>query len=219
MRLVLSAVALALVLPVAASAAVDPRAPIQRYTAADTKLAKAIVLRQSDFAAGWKQDPPAKANPPCTAGPDESSFVQTAKVNPSFTYRDGVTNVGSEVDVFRLASEARKDWNASTTALLGTCLLQSASAGFGKKVHIRIASAKTLAAPKAAERGLHYRYVLAIRSTKTTNLVIDVVAIGRGRVTAVMYALTVRNPLPTPVVKALTGVLASRLNAGHGVTA
>ena len=48
---------------------------------------------------------------------------------------------------------------------------------------------------------------------------IDVVALGRGRVTVVLYALTVRAPLPAAVVKSLTGVLASRLSAGQGITA
>jgi hypothetical protein len=219
MRAALCAIVLALVVPVAAGAAVDPRAPRQQHTAADTKLATALVLRLSDFAAGWKVDPPAKPNPPCTAGPDESGFIQTAKVNPSFTYRDGVTNVGSEADVFRLAAEARQDWRSSTPALLGTCLLQSAAAGFGKKAQVRIASAKTLSPPKGVERSLHYRYVLAVRSASTTNLVIDVVALGRGRVTVVLYALSVRTPLPASAVTALTGVLATRLNAGQGPTA
>ncbi len=132
MRLVVAFVLLALVVPTAAGAAVDPRAPRQQHTAADTKLAKSIVLRQADFAPGWALDPPAKTNPPCTAGPDESSFVQTAKVNPSYTYKDHITNVGSEVDIFRTAAEARKDWRLSTLALVKACLLQSARSGSGR---------------------------------------------------------------------------------------
>jgi hypothetical protein len=203
----------------AAAGPIDPKAPQQRHTAADTKLAQGIVLRRTDFAAGWTLDPPAKAPAPCTAGPDESSFVQTAKVNPSYTYKDGVTNIGSEVDVFRSADEARKDWDASTSSLLGACLLQSAQAGFGKKAAIRIASSKTLAAPKGVQRSLHYRYVFSVRSARSTSLVIDVVALGRGRVSVVLYALTVHSPLPASVVKAFSGLLASRLNAGHGITA
>jgi hypothetical protein len=219
MRAAVCAVVLALAVPFVALAAGDPKAPRQQHTAADTKLAKGLVLRRTDFAAGWKQDPPAKPSPPCTAGPDESSFVQTAKVAPSFTYKDGVTNVGSEADMFRSAAEARKDWNASTASLLGACLVQSASAGFGKKVHVRLVSTKTLPAPKGAERTLHYRYVLSVRSAKTTNLVVDVVALGRGRIGVVLYALTIRAPLPAAAVSALTGVLAKRLGAGHGITA
>jgi hypothetical protein len=81
---------------------------------------------------------------------------------------------------------------------------------------VRLASTKRLPAPKGVERGLHYRYVMVVRSTRTTNFVIDVVALGRGRVTAVLYTLSVQAPLPAPAVTALTGLLAARLNATHG---
>jgi hypothetical protein len=219
LRLAACAVLLALALPAASLAAGDPKAPRQIHTAADTKLAKAIALRRADLAAGWKLDPPAKPNPPCTAGPDESSFVQTAKVDPSFTWKDGVTNVGSEIDVFRTAAEARQDWRASTRTLLEACLLQSARAGIGTKVNVRILSSQTLTAPKGAERSLHYRFVFTLRSTQTAQLVVDVVALGRGRVTVVLHTLSVRTPLPASVLGALTRVLGSRLNAGHGITA
>jgi hypothetical protein len=218
-RVAVLAGALALVLSAVAGAAVDPKAPLQRHTTADTKRANAIVLRRTDLAAGWKLDPPAKDGPPCTAGPDESGFVQTAKVDPSFTWKDGVTNVGSEVDIFRTAEEARRDWIASTPSLLETCLLQSAQAGAGKKVGVRLVSSRTLAPPKGGQRSLHYRFVFAFRATQAANLVIDVVALERGRVTVVLHSLTVSTPLPSSQLEALTGVLASRLDAGQGITA
>jgi hypothetical protein len=184
------------------------------------KQAGKLTLRRSDLAAGWKVDPPAKPSPFCTAGPDESNLVQTAKVDPSFTWKDGVTNVGSEVDMFRTAAEARKDWRLSTLALVETCLLQSARAGVGKSIRVSIVSAKALAAPKSAERALHYRFVFELRSKQTAQLVADVVALGRGRTTVVLHTLTVRTPLPAGVVNALVGVLAGRLStAKGGVTA
>jgi hypothetical protein len=219
MRLVACAALLVLALAAVATAAVDPRAPRQQHTAADTKRAKGIVLRLGDLAAGWKLDPPAKPNPPCTARPDESNLVQTAKLDPSFTWKDGVTNVGSEVDMFRTAADARADWRATTRAMLATCLLRSARAGVGKTGRVTIVSAQTLAAPKGVERSAHYRFVFAFRTPQTRNLVIDVVAIGRGRVNAVLHSLTVRTPLPASVVRALAGVVASRLNAGRGIIA
>lgn len=220
MRVLLAIAIVALgVSSVAAAAAVDSRAPRQVHTAADTKRANAIVLRQSDLAAGWKLDPPAASDPPCTAGPDESKLVQTAKVDPSFTWKDGVTSIGSEVDIFRTSAQALSDWRASTLSLLQTCLLQGARQGAGTKVHVRIVSTSALPAPKGAERSLHYRFVFGFQTAKSANLVIDVVALGRGPITVVLHTLSVRTPLPAASLRALTGVLASRLNAGHGLTA
>jgi hypothetical protein len=201
---------------VALAAKVDPKAPRQRHVAADMKKAAKLALRRADLATGWKLDPPAKSEPYCTAGPDESNIVQTAKVDPSFTWKDNVTNVGSEVDVFRSAAEARRDWRLSTLALVKTCLIQSARAGVGKKIKVRIVSARELAAPKSAERGLHFRFVFELRSKQTARLVADVVALGRGRTTVVLHTLTIRAPLPPSVLGALVKVLADRLNAGKG---
>jgi hypothetical protein len=221
MRLAALLLVAALAVPsVALAAAVDPKAPRQRHVAADMKKAEKLTLRRADLAAGWKLDPPAKASPYCTAGPDESNLVQTAKVDPSFTWKDDVTNVGSEVDIFRTAAEARKDWRLSTLTLVKTCLLQSARAGVGKKVSVRIVSSHELAAPKSVERGLHFRFVFELHSKQTVRLVADVIAIGRGRTTVALHTLTVGTPLPSAVVSALVKVLADRLNAGKsGITA
>ncbi len=211
--------AVVLLTSVAPAAARDPKAPRQQHTAADTKHAVRIALRLGDLAAGWKLDPPAKDDAPCAASPDESSLVQTAKVDPSFTYRDGVTNVGSEVDIFRTVKDERQDWRASGRSLLETCLLQSARSGAGKNVRVALVSSATLPAPKAGDRSLHYRFVFSLHSTHTATLVVDVVAIARGRVSVVLHTLTLRAALPAPVLRSLTGVLVSRLQAGGGITA
>jgi hypothetical protein len=217
MRLIVLLLVVAIAVPaVALAAAVDPKAPRQRHVAADMTKAAKLTLRRSDLAAGWKADPPAKAEPYCTAGPDESSLVQTAKVDPSFTWKDNVTNVGSEVDMFRTAAEARKDWRLSTLGLVKTCLLQSARAGVGKTVKVGIVSARELVPPKGVERSLHFRFVFELRSKQTARLVADVLAIGSGRTTVVLHTLTVQTPLPSAVVNALAKVLAGRLSAGKG---
>jgi hypothetical protein len=220
-RLALLLLVAALAVPtVALAGPVDPKAPRQRHVAADMKKAAKLTLRRTDLAAGWKLDPPAKPGPYCTAGPDESKLVQTAKVDPSFTWKDNVTNVGSEVDVFRTAAEARKDWRLSTLALVKTCLLQSARAGVGKNVAVNMVSAKKLAAPASVERSLHFRFVFALHAKQTARLVADVIALGRGRTTVVLHTLTVKTPLPSAVLSALVKVLADRLNAGKsGITA
>jgi hypothetical protein len=215
--LLLAAVATALAAGAAvASAANDPNGPRQRHTAADTQLAKQLGLRRTDLVAGWTAAKPEEDSPPCKGSPDESDLVQTARVDPSFTWRDGVTTVGSEVDVFRTRREALRDWRLSTFALTRTCLLQSARAGLGKGVRVSISGGAQLPPPKGAERGLHYRLVFAVRSkARTLSLVTDVVAVGRGRITVVLHTLTVARPLPGTVIGSLVSTLADRLNGGR----
>jgi opacity protein-like surface antigen len=215
--LLLAAVATALAAgAAAAAAATDPSAPRQRHTAADTRLAQKLGLRRSDLAAGWTAAKQQKDSPPCKGAPDESDLVQTARVDPSFTWQDHVTTVGSEVDVFRTKREALEDWRLSTFALMKKCMLQSARAGLGKDVQVSIAGGGALTPPKGADRSLHYRLVFRVRTkTRTLSLVTDVVAVGRGRITVVLHTLTVARPLPAAVVGSLVSTLTDRLNGGR----
>jgi hypothetical protein len=197
--------------------ATNPKDPQQRHTAADTRLAKSIALKQADFATGWHADATASGsnNASCASEPDESSLVQTAMVDPSFTYRDGVTNVGSQVDVFRSAREARLDWKLSTLRTAKECLAEELQRG--AKTRVTVSSFASLPTSKLSERTLHYRFTMVIHAAKPVTIVVDIIAIGRGRVTTVFHALTVGVPLASTDLKIFVGVLAGRLNAGHTI--
>jgi len=200
----------------AAVAADDPFAPRQEHTAADMASAQKLTLRRDDLGQGWTAATPAKNEPPCKGAPDESKLVQTAKVDPSWVWQDGVTTVGSEVDIFATEPEALKDWQLSTFALLKRCLLQSAQHSVGTTASVSITGGGTLKAPAGAKRALHYRLVFAVKSkTRTVSLVSDVVALGRGRVTVVLHTITAVRPLPASVLNSLVGTLRGRLNVGH----
>lgn len=214
--LLVLAVAAALAVTAATAAGKDPRAPKQRYTVADTRLAKSLALRRADLAGGWTPAPAPVEAPPCTASPDETALVQTARIDPSFVWSDRVTTVGSEIDIFRSAREALVDWRLSTLALMRTCLLESARSGLGKGVAVSLASGKALPPPAGTERSLHYRLVFAVRTKqRTLTLVSDVIAVGRGRITVVLHTLTVAQPLPSRILSALTQTLIRRLNGGR----
>jgi hypothetical protein len=200
----------------AASAAKDPKAPSQRHTRADMRLAKSLALRRADLAAGWTVVKPPPDSVPCQGAPDESDLVQTARVDPSFTWRDGATTIGSQVDVFRSKQEALKDWRLSTFALTEKCMLQSARVGLGKGIRVSISGGGPLKPPAGSERALHYRVVFSVRSPKgTLSLVTDVVAVGRGRITVVLHTVSVARPLPGSVLTSLARTLTDRLNGGR----
>jgi hypothetical protein len=195
--------------------ATNPKDPQQRHTAADTRLAKSIGLKLGDLASGWRVNPstnPAN-DPPCKSQPDESALVQTALVDPSFTYSDGITSIGSEVDVFRSAREARVDWRLSTLAALKDCFASALS--LSAKLPVTVSSFRQLPAAKLSERTLHYRITMVVHAAQPITLVAELVAIGKGRVTTVFHAITVAKPLPASLRTLFTQLLADRLNAGH----
>lgn len=209
------ALLLAALVVASSAAARNPKDPQQRYTAADMKLAKTLALRQTDFAVGWRPAPPDPNRPTCTAGPDESSLVETAQIDPTFIARDGVTNIGSEVDIFKTAAMAETDWSYSTLALFRTCSLLSARTSL-KHYTVRVVSAQRLPKPAAtAERSLHYRLIFSIaRGGTAVPVVSDVIALGRGRETVVLHSFSIRAVLPSAAMNELTRRLANRLGTG-----
>jgi hypothetical protein len=196
--------------------ATNPKDPQQRHTAADTRLANSIALKKADIATGWHANKTSGSNnTPCKSQPDESAFVQTAQVDPSFTYRDGVTTIGSEVDVFRSSREARLDWTLSTLPAMRDCiasLLQT-----GAKTRVTVSSFKRLPISKLSERTLSYRITMVIHTAKPITIVADIISIGKGRVTAVFHSFTVGIPLPSPDLMIFARLLAGRLNAAKTV--
>ena len=201
----------ACVLSAAAWAAVDPRAPQQLHTAADTRLAKTLALRLSDLAAGWKLEPPQPQGPPCTTEPDESTLVQTARIDQSFLYKDGVTEVGSEVDIFKTAAMDKADWVLSSLRVTGTCLLADAKHSLSKQGKVTLVQEVSLKPSGLAARSLHFRFVLAVHGARTVDIVTDVVALSQGRVTVVLHSLSLGSSIPAGSLKALTATLAGRL--------
>lgn len=209
--------ALAALVAVGSAAARDPKGPQQRHTAADTKQAKSIGLVLKDFAAGWKAAPRDKPGPPCSIEPDESKLVQTAAIDPTFVWKDGITSVGSEVDIFRTAAEAKRDWQLSTLKVIGGCLLESAQKTLGKKVKVTLRSAQELAAPKVGERSIHYRLLFQLRQNKVSRtFVTELIGFNTGRISVVLHAFSPLQPLPSNGLNALTALLAKRVADAAG---
>jgi len=213
---------LASLLLATAAAARDPKDPQQRHTAVDTKLARSIALKASDLASGWKVAPKDKPAPPCSSEPDESKLVQTARIDPTFVWKDGVTTVGSEIDTFRTAAQAQRDWRLSTLALMRNCLLESARKGLaGRHVAVSLGSAVALASPRLGERSLHFRLIFVLHrkqagKTQVVQFVTELIAIGVGRTSVVLHSSSPGQPLPSSGLMSLAKVLAQRLVAASG---
>jgi hypothetical protein len=208
--------ALVALVAVSGAAARDPREPQQHHTAVDTRTAKSIGLLLSDFASGWKTAPKPKQEPPCSVSPDESKLVQTARIDPTFLWKDDVTQVGSEVDVFKTKAHALRDWRVSTLKVMQACLFEGLRRDI-KGAKIRLHSSKRLAPIKLGERNLHYRLVFDIVGQgKTLPVVTEMIGLGVGRISVVLHAVSIGSPLPAAALHSLGSVLAKRLVAAAG---
>ena len=202
----------ALVLALPAGAA-DPRGPQQRHTAADTRLAKSIALTLHDLPGDWRAAGGSTSfdTPACPSRPDESGLVQTALIDPSFFWRDGASNLGSEVAVFRSAREARLDWRLSTLRALTDCV--GSALQLGARVRVTLRTASELRIANLSERTAHDRLTFVIHRAKPITAVIDVIAVGKGRVTTVLHSFTADKPILGVGLVVFARVVANRLNA------
>ena len=192
----------------------DPKAPQTRTSTADTKRANVILLVRSDFASGWTQAPKQKPLPPCKTEPDESKLVQTARVDRTFLWKDGITQIGSDVAAFATVGQARTDWRLSTLAATRSCLVETLRHQFGKNVTVLVRSAVALPAPKLGGRSLHYRLVFDLKGVQTVHGVTELIGVGAGRISVVLHSFSLDRPLSASALYALTRVLARRLVAG-----
>lgn len=207
----------------ATASARDPKEPQQRHTAAATQLARSIALKRSDLATGWKAAPKEKLGPPCSTEPDESNLVQTARIDPTFVWKDGATTVGSEIDVFRTAAEARRDWQLTVKlGLVRSCLLEGMRKQVAKQHwKVSVSSAVALAPPKLGERSRHYLLTFLLRrkyagKLEAITLVTELIAMGVGRTSVVLHVQSPGQPLPSSGLVSLAKKLSKRLASASG---
>jgi hypothetical protein len=198
--------------------ATDPRGPQQRHTPADTRLARSIGLTLHDLPGDWRAANGSTSfdTLACASRPDESGLVQTALIDPSFFWRDGASNVGSEVDVFHSAREARLDWQLSTLRVLTDCVRSELQHG---GTRVTVSAARELRITNLSERTVHDRltFVLYRQKKKPITAVIDVIAVGKGRVTTVLHSFTAERPLLGAGLTRFAQVVANRLNADPAI--
>lgn len=203
-------VLLAVASAVPAVALAGPKDPTKRHTAADMRLAHSIVLRRSDFAAGWTQETSSRAgDSDCSAQPDESKLIETGSVDPSFASpRGGALTVDSEVDVYRTEAMALADWRTANLRGLRSCLAEVFAKTTGTRVAITAAAEPV---PVHAERALAFRFELTANSGFAYD--IDLIALGKGRTTVLLSADGPKGSYTTSFLTPFARLLAQRLAA------
>lgn len=217
------AVVLVLALALPALALASHTDAKRQIDAADQRKATAILLKRTDFAAGWTKQP----NTPdddrhmsCPGyNPDESDLVLTADAESSFRHLDGFRNVFSMVNVYKTKAQALASWTRGVKRAAPACfatLLKRELEAEGNRV--TITRQGWIAFPKLAPRSAAMQIVFKVTvtsegETTTVPFTITLAGIGNGRADASLMAMGFGNGLAMADVRAFTKLLAQRLAA------
>ena len=185
--------------------------PQYQVVQADQDWANSIVLSASDMGSGWRQssndgatDGGSSGDAACSS-PDESDLIMTGgSSSPDFSRVDGAY-VSTSAVVWQTADQAQADWDRNVQAGLLSCLAASAEGASTKKVKVVVAGRAQLTWPALATRTAAFRLSLVFKTSvrvhkKLRKIAVrgtyDFVAVGTGRATALMWALSFdRSPL------------------------
>jgi hypothetical protein len=218
-RLLGALVVLCMALPAVALAAdTDPK---KKVTAADQAKARSILLKRTDFAAGWKKVPTTPDSDAMCPGfnPDESDLTLTGEAESDFEHTQGLLSVASHSEVYATKADALKSWTRSDKPATARCIgyfFREGVTAEGTKV--KIISAGRMAFPKLAPRTTAFKVVARLNitdsgKTSTVPVTIQLIAFGQGRGDTAMLAISPGTGIPTADLRAFGQVPASRLAA------
>jgi len=189
--------------------------PLEKHTTAGTAKARSVVLRRSDFGAGWLAKPSSSSpsgTPHCNGyDPDESDLVEIGSADsPSFQM--GVRFVSSSAGVYATAAQAQTSWNRVLQPRLPECLGSLVAKGATSNgVPTKVTGYAKLALPRLAPRTAGYR-IHFTATTQGLNLAgsVDLILLGKDRVDSVMISVSFGTP-PAADELRLARRIASRL--------
>lgn len=217
-RLVIFLIACLVVPAVALAATGDPQ---KKIVAADQAKARSMVLKRSDFVAGWKKDPASPDSDATCPGfnPDQSDLTLTGEAEANFAHAQGVPSVTSFSNVFASTKDALASWTRNVKPALARCVGYFISEGFKEEgAKVKIVSAGRLVFPKLAPRAAAFKVVARVTVTEngetaTLPFTIQVLALGHGRGDVGMIVMSPGAGLAATELRAFGQLLATRLAA------
>jgi hypothetical protein len=210
-RLVLLACAVGLALT--GSAFADHQEPQQRITAADQARGRAMLLKRSDFTAGFRQEAPSNEPDPhinCPQSVSEADLTQTGDVEgPSFTR--GILSVSSAAQLYESVADASASWRRGTSAAGVECLRSLARRLFATG-DVRFVSLRKISFPRSAQRTVAFRIVLSGKAQQQTIKVYgDIVVLMHSRAHTQVTAISPFQPFPRGDLVAFARVVSGRM--------
>lgn len=216
------ALVLLVVLAVPALALAADTDPKRQLTPADERKAGAIVLKRTDFRAGWKRTttPNDDAELNCSFyNPDGSDQTLTGDAEAEFERTGGFPSLLSYADVYMNGRDAAAAWSRTVKPALARCVAQF----FEREVSepgtkVTVVNHARIAFPRLAPRTAAFRIDVKMAVTQngqtvTVPLTLHIVVVGRGRAEAGFLTFAPSPGIATGELRAFGKLLAGRMMA------
>lgn len=216
------ALVLLVVLAVPALALAADTDPKRKINPADERKAASIVLKKTDFAAGWKRTttPSDDENVSCSFyDPDGSDLTLTGDAEAEFERTGGFPSVLSYADIYATNKDAAAAWSRTVKPALARCIAQF----FQKEVSepgtkVTVVNHGRIAFPRVAPRTAAFRInvkmvVSESGKTVTVPLTLHIVVVGRGRTEAGYLTFAPSPGVGAADLRAFAALLAERMKA------
>jgi hypothetical protein len=198
----LAATSLALLAAAGALAAGDPRDEQERLNPADTRRARAMLVRLSDLGAGWRGAPVPDDDDDLSCpgfDPDFSMFTLTGKADAAFAHPSGASVIAF-AEIYATRAQAVGDYRKGAKPAIARCLRwafeREAKAKPQPGVTMRVLSSRMLASPRLGERSASFRMVVrASAGGRSFRMYVDVLVFQQGRAIGALMATTAFEPL------------------------
>ena len=216
-RVLLGLVAALVVAAPAAALGRGGHDPQRRLNARDQAKARSLVLQQRDLGPGWTSNPPpstgSSGDLSCAGfDPNLSDLVETGEAQSRVFARGLGTSVFSIGTVYADARTAETAWNRIMRRALVRCLstlLEGSSTG---GVAIKTLSSGRFAFPRTTPRSAAFRIAVEAKALGVaTRIYVDLLGLGRGRLEADVFVVSVQQPFPAPFERSLARSVGARL--------
>ena len=191
-------------------------APSMHLTKADTSLARASLVKLSDFGTGWTGTAAANQNGvalQCPGFLPSGAGIVVTGTADSDSFALGKTGpfISQATSVYKTAGEARTYWQRAVTKGLLGCVVKNLDTLSSKGVKISITSQTMSPFKSTASRAAVYRIVAKANALK---LYFDVIVLGTGRSISTIVGSRFQAALPASFEQGLATIVAARLTRG-----
>jgi hypothetical protein len=188
-------------------------------TVAGKALARAALLRPSDFGRSWTSTPAPKTVPGLTCpafSPALSGVVQIGgAISPTYAQSTTGPFASQTAYAYASASEEETVWREVASPRLLTCVAASLVRSTGGGAHFAVKSKHLLALPGLPVHAIGYRvFGTASVPNQTVNVYLDVILLGGGSAVTELSFSSFLQPMARASELRLARIVAARVAAG-----